>query len=116
MSGRRQNARTLTSRLGPGDESARSDFASDGETDHVVAPGGDHRDVGPEFAAHTAPVRTVRLGRTVRLAAGKPRPKRVLQDFPHDLSAGSNRLQKGAIGVSKRKPSVPLVGPNVVAA
>jgi hypothetical protein len=43
--------------LGAGDEGAGKDFASHGEADQLVAGGGDHRDLGPEYAALEAALR-----------------------------------------------------------
>lgn len=46
-----QNATMLGTRVAAGGESAGSDFAGDGEKDHVVASGGDYRNVQSQHAA-----------------------------------------------------------------
>src|SRR6266536_1159346 len=42
-----EHGKLLEGRDGAGDASTRSDIAGDGEEDHVVAGGGDHRDQRP---------------------------------------------------------------------
>src|SRR5208337_1218755 len=69
--GRRQDARILNDRLGAGDESPRGDFASDGEAAHLVAGGGDYRDLGPQHAALEAALRGAWIRRAVGPAAGQ---------------------------------------------
>lgn len=64
---RRGHEKLLWGRRGTGDENPRSFIAGDGEEDHVVAGGGNHRDIGPEHEAGA--VRAARLRRVVRPAA-----------------------------------------------
>ena len=62
-------------RGGAGDESTGSDLASDGEEDHLVAGGGDHRHQRPTDAALAGALRGVRLRRAVGPAAGTAKPE-----------------------------------------
>src|SRR6266567_2194751 len=66
-----EHGKLLEGRDGAGDASTRSDIAGDGEEDHVVAGGGDHRDQRPADATVAGGVRRVRVPRPVRPAAGK---------------------------------------------
>ncbi len=71
---RRWHEVLLGSRDGAGDEDTRSDFASDGEADQLVAGSRDHRNQRPADAAVAQPVRAVRLRRVVGPAAGETEP------------------------------------------
>src|SRR4030042_6417710 len=68
--GRRDDEGIPGRRLGAGDEGTGSDSAGDGEEDYLVAGGGDHRPIGPEYAAVAVALRAVWLRRVVRPAAG----------------------------------------------
>src|ERR1700733_323718 len=58
-------------RDGAGDESTGSDFASDGQEDHVVAGGRDYWHYRPSDATLAGALRAVRGARSVRSAAGQ---------------------------------------------
>src|ERR1051326_8468806 len=62
---RRQGEGVLRGGLGAGDEGPRSNFASHGEADHVVAGSGDPGDLGSQYAALA-----ILIGAIVVLAVG----------------------------------------------
>src|SRR5258708_38991906 len=62
----------LEGRDGAGNESAGSDLTGDGETDYLVAGGGDHRHQRPAHASLAGALRGVWLCRVVRPPTRKP--------------------------------------------
>src|SRR5713226_2719843 len=76
-------------RDGAGDESTGSDFADDGEEDHVVASRGNYWHQRPAHAALARALRAVRLCRVVRPATGTA--------FAQAGSAGVGRAGVGTI-------------------
>src|SRR5882724_2936391 len=62
----------LEGRDGAGDESTGSDLTGDGETDYLVAGGGDHRHQRPAHASLAGTLRGVLLRRVVPSQARDP--------------------------------------------
>src|SRR5579863_10540855 len=76
-------------RRGAGDESTGSDFASDGQEDHLVAGGGDYRHQRPPDAALVSALPGVWLRRTLRPAPGPAEPEA--------RAGGDGRARAGAL-------------------